>query len=198
VLIAALVTGVAGAQGNWQQFKDPYSEARGNCSDCREGEAKAETTVTVPHGRYVDINDPPCGDASFNGLQVPAEAKGVLAAAFYGQAGPAASFVIDLGQSGLNALVQAGVNNPGTIGQLLRSWTNQPQVANCTRLALILPKSVTVTRIDRQDTCPGWCAWNAPPTTDEIDANLFAVTTVIKNWSHDTDRSATLRVYYKR
>lgn len=189
---------MASAQGNWQQWKDPYSKARGNCPDCREGEAKAETSVTVPHGVYVDINDPPCGVAAFNAPGLPGDLKKAASVAFFSQSGPLASFAIDLGETGLKGLVAAGANDAGTIGQLVRSWTNQPQVANCTRLAVVLPKSVTITRIERTNTCPGWCGWVSEASTDEVDADLFAVTTTIKNWSHDTNRAATLRVYYKR
>lgn len=196
--VVGITAAFANAQGNWQQFKDPYSAARGNCPDCAAGEAKAETTVVVPHGVYVDIDNPPCGNAEFNAAELPDPVKAALASAFYEQVGPFANFAVDLGQVGVNALINAGVNDAGTLGKLMRSVTNQPQVANCTRLVVALPKSVTITRVEKATNCPGWCAWVSEPTSAEVDGNLFSISAVMKNWSHDSDRSATLRVYYKR
>lgn len=185
-------------EGNWKQFADPFSKARGNCPDCNDGEAKVEAEVTVAHGVYVDIHDPPCGDAKFNSTALPKELKELVAAAFYQQSGPAGQFAISLGEIGLSALVRAGVNNSGSIGELIRGWTNQPQVANCTRLVVVLPRTVTINRIVTGGNCPGWCGWVGEPTTEEVDAKLFSVSAVVKNWSHDQDRRAHLRVYYKR
>jgi len=186
------------SEGNWRQYQDAYSKSRGNCPDCADGEAKAEAIVSVAHGVYVDINDPPCGDARFNAPSLPADVKNAAAAAFYKQAGPAARFAVDLGELGLASLIKAGVNDAGTLGQVMRSITNQPQVASCSRLAVVLPKSVTITRIVKGDNCPGWCGWTGEPVTEEVDKNLFAVSVVAKNWSHNEDRQAYLRVYYKR
>jgi len=198
ILTLVVATASFAQEGNWRQFQDAFSHARGNCPDCAEGEAKAEAVATVAHGVYVDINDPPCGDARFNAPALPEEVKNAAAAAFYQQVGPAARFAVDLGQLGLAALVQAGVNDAGTLGQVLRHITNQPQVASCSRLVVVLPKSVNITRIVKGDNCPGWCGWTGEPTTDEVDKNLFAVSVVSKNWSHNQDRQAHLRVYYKR
>lgn len=191
------------ADGNWEQFQDPQSAARGNCPECQPGEAKAETVVVVRHGVYVDINDLPCGDTRLNTPGLPAEMKPALAAAFYNQLGPGAKYAIDLGEAGINggavinALLQAGLYDAGTVGQRLRSWTNPLQVANCTRLALVMPKSVTITRIEKGGDCPR-CGWAFAPVTSEVDANLLAVTGVFKNWPDDTDRRVFLRVFYKR
>jgi hypothetical protein len=198
LMLTASTCTLTAQEGNWRQFSDPYSKARGNCPDCNDGEAKAEAVVTVAHGVYVDINDPPCGNAQFNSPTLPNEVKKLAATAFYQQTGPAGQFAINLGELGLSALVQAGVNDAGTLGQLMRGWTNQPQVANCSRLVVVLPKSVNITRIVKGDNCPGWCGWIGEPITDEVDANLFAISAVAKNWSHNEDRQAYLRVYYKR
>ena len=155
VTLCFIAASNAYAGGNWEQFQDPQSAARGNCPECQPGEAKAETAVIVRHGVYVDINDLPCGDARLNTPGLPAEIKPALATAFYNQLGPGAKFAIDLGEAGINggagtnALLQAGLYDAGTVGQRLRSWTTPLQVANCTRLALVLPKSVTITRIEK-------------------------------------------------
>ena len=184
----------AHADGNWEQFQDPQSTARGNCPECQPGEAMAETVVALRAGVYVDIDDSPCGDARLNTPGLPAEMKSALAAAFYNQLGPDAKFAIDLGEAGINggarinALLQAGVNDAGAA---------VPQVANCTRLALVLPKSVTITRIEKGGDCRR-CGWAFEPITSEVDANLLAVTGVFKNWPEDTDRRVFLRVFYKR
>jgi hypothetical protein len=198
MIIGAVQVIPASADGNWRNFSDPYSKARGNCPDCNEGEAKAEAVLTVPHGVYVDIDNPPCGDARFNSSTLPPEVKTAAAAAFYNQVGPAAKFAIDLGEFGINALIQAGVNDAGTLGQLMRNWTGQPQVASCSRLVVVLPKNINITRIVKGDNCPGWCGWVSEPTSEEVDSNLFAVSVVSKNWSHNEDRQAYLRVYYTR
>lgn len=196
VTLCLIAASKAYAGGNWEQFQDPQSAARGNCPTCQPGEAKAETAVAVRHGVYVDINDWPCGDARLNTPGLPAEIKPALAAAFYNQLGPGAKFAIDLGEAGIdggariNALLQTGLNDAAV-----------PQLANCRRLALVLPKSVTITRIEKGDDCPGWCGWVFEPVTSDVDANLLAVTGVFKNWPHDTDdtdRRVFLRVFYKR
>lgn len=203
VTLCFIAASNAYAGGNWEQFQDPQSAARGNCPECQPGEAKAETVVALRAGVYVDIDDSPCGDARLNTPGLPADIKPALAAAFYNQLGPGAKFAIDLGEAGINggaginALLQAGLYDAGSVGQRLRSSTNQPQVANCTRLALVLPKSVTITRIEKGGDCPR-CGWAFEPVTSEVDANLLAVTGVFKNWPDDTDRRVFLRVFYKR
>ncbi len=191
------------AGGNWEQFQDPQSAARGNCPECQPGEARAETAVALRAGVYVDINDLPCGDARLNTAGLTAEMKSALAAAFYNQRGPGAKFAIDLGEAGINggaginALLQAGLYDSGSVGQRLQSWPNPLQVANCTRLALVLPKSVTITRIEKGSDCRR-CGWTFEPVTSEVDSNLLAVTGVFKNWPEDTDHRVFLRVFYKR
>jgi hypothetical protein len=205
----AMMVGVAGStilanKGNWRKFQDPNSAARGNCPECGAGEAKVEVTMRVPHGVYVDVNNPPCGAASFNSVTIPDPLKAAAALAFYAQdggslSGQLAHFALGLGDQIANLIVAAGVNNAGEIGRFTRGITNQPQVSNCVRLVAVLPQEdVEITRITQTNDCPGWCGWVSEPRTDRIDENLFGVVTVAKNWSHDTDRTATLKVYYRR
>ena len=190
-------------RGNWRKWSDPNSEARGNCPDCRPGEAKVEVRITVPHGVYVDIDNPPCGNAQFNKVTIPDPLKQAAAAAFYGQdggivSGGVAQFALSLGDTVLNALLQAGSNDAGEIGRLIRATTNQRQVSNCARLIAVLPQEdVDITRM-QQGCDGGWCGFVSEPRTERIDDNLFGVVTVMKNWSHDSDRSGWLRVYYRR
>jgi hypothetical protein len=199
---ASAAIGVAGAtEGNWKNFSDPYSSARGNCPDCRPGEAMAVAEAGVNHGVYVDTDNPPCGDAKMRTIQIPQELKTAASGAFYAQGlGPAGSFALGFSDTIINGLVQAGVNDAGTVGQLMRGWTNQPQVANCTRLLVTLPKTVHITRIVPTMNCPagGWCGFASAPSTDEIDGNLFAVNVVAKNWSHNQNASGRLQVFYTR
>lgn len=197
----ALVGGKVGAQGNWRNWQDPNSGARGNCPDCQAGEARAESTMAVPHGIYVDSDNPPCGDASFNAPQIPDPLKDLAASAFYAQGGlvgSAASFALGFTEQLLAGALREIENMPGDIPRLFRS--RRPDVSSCARLLVTMPKSVTITRIVPTMHCPagGWCGFASAPVTDEIDGDLFGVTVVAKNWSHNVDASATLRVYYRR
>lgn len=194
-----------GAQqkGNWNKWSDPNSAARGNCPDCAVGEAKVEVRLTVPHGVYVDIDNPPCGVAEFRVVAIPDPLKQAAARAFYAQdggivSGGVAQIALSLGDTVLNGLLRAGSNDAGEIGRLTRGLTNQRQVSNCARLIAVLPQeNVEITRMT-QGCDGGWCGFVSEPRTERVDANLFGVVTVMKNWSHDSDRSGWLRVYYRR
>lgn len=156
--------------------------------------------MEVAHGVYVDIDNPPCGDAKFNSPKLSSEVKAAAEGAFYAQPLAAGVIALGLADEALGELLKAGVQDAGTLGKLLRDITNQPQVSNCARLVVVLPKTVNITRIEKQLDCymGGWCAWLGEPTTEEVDAELFAVSGVAKNWSHDRSVTATIKVFYRR
>lgn len=187
-------------EGNWRNYQDQYSKARGNCPDCQDGEAMATASVGVPHGLYVDINDPPCGDPSFAEAELSPEVKGAVAAYFYSQVGPAATFATPIVDSIVSEVARYAGNNEGEIGRAYRRATNQPQIASCAKAIVVLPKSVNVTRTLEGMDCPagGWCALVGQDESQEIDQNLFAMSITGKNWSHNTAASVWLKVFYRR
>jgi hypothetical protein len=186
---------------NWQDFADPYSQQRGNCPRCKIGEAMAETRMALPHGIYVSGDNPPCGDPSYNVPKLPDALKPVLSKIFYSQGpalGTAGSFALGFSDQIIAAGVKWLAENPSTAGAWFRS--TQPNVSSCVRVAVVLPKSVHVTRTEAEGTNGkgGWAGLAYQPIAEPIDENLFAMVTVAKNWSHDTDGTAYLRVFYTR
>jgi hypothetical protein len=203
----AVVTAVssAGQEGNWRKWQDPYSKARGNCPECQDGEAMVSSTVSIPNSGYVDIDNPPCGDPSFNSVSVPASVKKAVAAYFYAQdggtvSGTVATFAVGIAEQTINAVAAAASVDAGELGRLTRMATGQPQVSSCGRAIVTIPKTVNVTRIVPTMHCPanGWCALANQPATAEVDGSLFAVSVVGKNWSHNNGASVTLKVFYTR
>lgn len=191
-------TGVVTAQ---KEKKDPFSKADGNCQDCRGGEAMAQSVMVVPPGVYVDMDNPPCGDARFNSPSIPYELKAVAATAFrtQGATGQSSTFALGFDDKTIAGLERARVNGAGTVAQLTRAITRQPQVASCVRALVVLPTTVKITRIDARMDCPagGWCR-NEQPTREPLDKDLVAVSSVGKNWSHNTTATMILRVFYLR
>lgn len=205
--IASLVIVAAGygQEGNWRSWQDPQSKARGNCSECKDGEAMVSATVSIPNSGYVDIDSPPCGDPSFNSIRIPDPMKKAVAAYFYAQGGGAvsgtvASFAVGITEQIVNAVAAAASTDAGEVGRFVRRSTGQPQVSACGRAVVTIPKTVNIQRIVPSMHCPagGWCALASEPATDEVDNNLFTVSVVGKNWSHNNGASVTLKVFYTR
>jgi len=188
-------------EGNWRKFQDPFSKSRGNCPDCRAGEGMAQSVMAVPPGAYVNVDDPPCDNARFKSPHIPNELKSVAAAAFRAQdaSGQLGVFALGFDDTIITSIAKATGNDAGSLGQLTRDVTRQPQVASCVRAIVALPRIVRITRIDARMDCPagGWCR-NEPATTDELDNELFAVSSVGKNWSHNRGATMILRVFYMR
>lgn len=186
---------IAQAMPAFERRPDARSEVKRDCSDCKEGEAKAETTLSVPHGVYVDIDNPPCYKADMYEKNMPDIVKRRVADAYYKDE---QRFTLSLDDNGLAGVPR--VDGAGDIARLLRVAAGQPQVASCTRMVIVLPKTARITRIERSVNSPvgGWWAWKTDPTVEELDANLNGVSCVVKNWSHNADASGTLKVYYRR
>jgi hypothetical protein len=64
---------------------------------------------------------------------------------------------------------------------------------------VMLPKTVTISRLDARMDCPagGWCH-NEPAVTESLDDELFSVSSVGRNWSHKQNATMILRVFYNR
>ena len=186
-------------EGNWRSFQDPYSKARGNCAECQDGEAMAVSKVKISPGLYVDINDPPCGDAAFQ-TELPAEVKAGMAAFFYSQAGPDATFAAGIADATFHVFAQGALVNEGEIGRWVRRDAMQRQVSSCARAAVILPKSVNITRVVPAMDCPagGLCNLAGQAATSDVDTNLVGISVIGKNWSHDQAAFVILKVFYKR
>jgi hypothetical protein len=129
---------------------------------------------------------------------MPAELKQRVAKAYYDQPNDSAYFDLDVNEPVLRNI--ARVDGAGDIARMLRSATGQKQVASCSRLITVLPKTADITRVEKSMNCPsrGWCAFSGEPFREDIDANLTAISVVAKNWSDNTDASGTLKVFYRR
>jgi hypothetical protein len=205
--VCVLIGGVVAAQaqeGNWKKWRDPQSKAAGNCPECQDGEAMAVSTVGIPNSGYVDVDSPPCGDPSFNSIKIPDALKTAASAYFLSQSGGAggdvAKYAVGFSEQIINAAAAAASQDAGTLGQIVRKATNQPQVSSCGRALVTLPKEVDITRMVPTMNCPagGWCALATQPAVDEISKDLIAANVVGKNWSHNQSASVTLKVFYKR
>jgi hypothetical protein len=158
------------------------------------GELTAEVKVTLDPGTYVSSDNPSCGDPRFDGGRIPMDLK-QTASSKYRAAGVYAL--------GLQDPEAATVTRPPAaksgIGQYVRKPSGLDR-ANCGRLLIVMPKAARVTRIVKDSKCPagGWCGFAGEPVTEEIDATLFGVSVVFKNWSHTQEASATLRVFYRQ
>jgi hypothetical protein len=194
--------GAAGQEGNWRNWRDPQSQAAGNCSECQAGEAMVQATVSIPNSGYVDIDNPPCGDPSFNSVRIPDAVK-VAAAAYFksqGDLGGAAAYAVGLSEQIINTVAAAASQDAGELGRFVRRATGQPQVSSCGRAVVTLPKEVNITRMVPSMNCPagGWCALGNQPTADEADKDLIVASVVGKNWSHNNGAFVTLKVFYRR
>jgi len=203
-LVIVATTGY-GQEGNWRSWQDPQSKARGNCSECKDGEAMVSATVSIPNSGYVDIDSPPCGDPSFNSISIPDPMKKAVASYFYAQDGGAvsgtvAAFAVGITEQIVNAVAAAASADAGEIGRFVRRSTGQRQVSACGRAIVTIPKTVSIRRIVPSMHCPagGWCGLANEPATDEVDGNLFSVSVVGKNWSHNNGASVTVNVFYTR
>ncbi len=189
---------IAAAVPQYERRRDAQSERAKNCGDCRDAEAKSEVTLRVGHGVYVDIDDPPCANPQEFGPSMPEQLKQRLAKTYYEGPKEGAFYGYDVNDAAIRNI--EGADGAGDIARLLRVITGQKQVASCSRLVTILPKTAEVTRLEKSMNCPagGWCAFAGEPFREEIDANLVAFSVVAKNWSHTTDASGTLKVFYRR
>jgi hypothetical protein len=191
-------------EGNWRKWRDPQSSAAGNCPECKDGEAMAASTMSIPNSGYVDIDSPPCGDPSFNSIRIPDPLKAAASAYFLSQSGGMGSdlarYAVGFSDQIINAVAAAAAQDAGTLGQIVRKATNQPQVSSCGRALVVLPKEVNITRMVPTMNCPagGWCALATQPAVDEVSKDVIAANVVGKNWSHNQGASVTLKVFYRR
>jgi len=186
-------------ESGWKLWRDSQSSAAGNCSECKAGEAMASSTVRIPPGSYVDVDNPSCGDPSFNSNRLPDQLKAALANQFRSQ-GSEGTYAVGISDKFINVARPAASQNLGTLGRLIRNSTGQLQVASCGRAIITIPREAAITRLVPTMKCPagGWCALGGPATVDELDKSLVAATVVGKNWSHNTEASVILKIFYQR
>src|SRR5688500_15983947 len=180
----------------WERFADTVSAALGNCKACAPGEAMAEVARTVASGGYVSSNDPPCGDARFQGSRMPPQAKQDAAARFRDQSSGTPAYAVAFADGAPAPIRPSAPRNVYIQGQR----SGRGEAANCVRLIVAMPKEARVTRVLKNLECPagGWCGFSGEPTTEELDKDLSAIWVVAKNWSHNQPASATLQVFYRR
>jgi hypothetical protein len=194
VLAAGLVHAQSMAP-RWKAFPDQFSAAQKNCYSCKDGEAMAESIVTIPHSNYVDIDSPPCAERSIQKPSLSRRDKEELTAAYYMQPPGVGRFAAGIGNAHFLAMRD---KRPSVFTQM-RNRARDYQVSSCGRNLVIVPKAANITRVEPSMKCPagGWCAQD-PMFQEELDENLRVFAIVGKNWSHNMSADSILRVFYQR
>lgn len=174
----------------WNNHRNPSVD----CKNCAAGEAMAEVVARINSSGYAARDNPPCGDARFDGGRMPTDLKQSAAQRFLNQPSPplyALAFVDAVG---------GNVRSSPRIVRVAESGQGQAPRAGCARLIVTMPKEARVLRIVKYVNCPmaRLCGFGGEPVTEEVDKDLLAISVVAKNWSNNQPAAATLQVHYKR